>query len=324
MCFIFYDEIFCFLKFMIKIGYQGVLGAYSSEASFRYFLNDENLIENSLNNILVNSKNQDKLEVNNYQFTNFARFEDVFKAVEFSEVDFGVIPLENSYAGRVAEIHNLFPLYNLYIVGEYVLPVNHKLLAKHNTNLEDVKQIYSHEQALMQCNSNISQTFASHNIIRTPVANTAVGAKTVADNKTDRIISAIASSFAAKLYNLKILKDNFADIKSNYTTFIIISKEPSFAKQTSQNVLTSILFTVRNIPASIYKSIGGFATNNVDLIKLESYIPGGVSSSAAQFFLTFKGHIYNTNVRLAMEELGFFATNTKLLGCYEADKKRFV
>jgi len=282
----------------VVVGYQGVWGSYSSEAAAKYFGNQQN-------------------------FKNFAKFEDVFRAVEGGEIAFGVIPLENSYAGRVAEIHNLFPLYNLYIIGEVILPIRHKLLAKTGARLENIKTIYSHEQAHMQCSKSIEATFAAklNNAPElTNFANTALAAKYVAEGE-DFSVAAIASGFAQQIYNLHSLVDDFADSKTNHTTFVVLAREADFSTQQERSI-TSVMFTVRNIPGAIYKAIGGFATNGVDLLKLESYIPGGICSSAAQFFLSFRGHINQPNVRLAMEELGFFAASTKLLGCYKHDALR--
>ena len=268
----------------LKIGYQGIRGSYSYEAANLFFANEA--------------------DKDFASFINFNRFEDVIKAVQDGIVDRGIIPLENSYAGRVAEIHNLFPSMSCYITGEYVLPVRHSLLANKDVKIEDVKKIISHEQALMQCSKNIGKNFT--NGVTTEFCD----------------VACIASKRAAAEYGLSVLIEDFADSDLNYTTFIIVSKDLIHIEQDAPQIITSILFTVRNIPAAIYKAIGGFATNGVDLLKIESYIPGGISSSSAQFFLSFYGHPSSQSVGLAMEELGFFATSTKLLGYYYADPKR--
>jgi prephenate dehydratase len=280
----------------LKIGYQGIKGSYSFEAATNLF------------------KSQDS------DFINFARFDEVFTAVENGTLDRGVIPLENSYAGRVAEIHNLFPSMQCYIIAEHILPVRHNLLMAKGGSIKDVKTIISHEQALMQCSKNIIHTF-NHDVEVQSFSNTAASALHVANAK-DKTLACIASLQAAAIYDLEVIKTNFADSDKNYTTFIVISKEVEPVSVKDEKIITSILFTVRNIPAAIYKAIGGFATNNVDLLKIESYIPGGISSNSAQFFLSFYGHPSEQRVSLAMEELGFFATKTKLLGYYKADEKR--
>jgi prephenate dehydratase len=294
----------------MKIGYQGIAGSYSSEASVKFFC-DKDIKDCNI------KFSENIFTIDNLNFQHFAKFEDVFKALKNGDIDRGVIPLENSYAGRVAEIHNLFPLYNLYIVGEIVLRVDHFLVAKKDTRVEDVIAIYSHEQALMQCNKSIERYFKNQ-VNLNSVANTAVGANIVA-NSGNFSDAAIASHFASNLYGLDVLVSNFADVSTNYTKFIVLSREPDFTDNI-ENALTSVLFTVRNIPAAIYKAIGGFATNGIDLVKLESYIPGGIGSNAAQFFVTFKGNIKEQRVRLAIEELGFFTIKTTVLGCYDSDK----
>ncbi len=284
----------------LKIGYQGIRGSYSYEAANLFFAKE--------------------VHANSASFINFNRFEDVIKAVHEGLVDTGIIPLENSYAGRVAEIHNLFPSMSCYITGEYILPVRHSLLANRNVKIEDVKKIISHEQALMQCGKNIDKNFAGGVAIES-FFNTAASALHLSQSGLGDV-ACIASKRAAAEYGLNILIEDFADSDLNYTTFIVVSKDLIHIEQDAPQIITSILFTVRNIPAAIYKAIGGFATNGVDLLKIESYIPGGVSSSSAQFFLSFYGHPSSQSVGLAMEELGFFATSTKLLGYYHADPKR--
>ncbi len=284
----------------LKIGYQGIRGSYSYEAANLFFANEA--------------------DKDFASFINFNRFEDVIKAVQDGIVERGIIPLENSYAGRVAEIHNLFPSMSCYITGEYVLPVRHSLLANKDVKIEDVKKIISHEQALMQCSKNIGKNF-TNGVATESFFNTAASALHLSQSGFCDV-ACIASKRAATEYGLSVLIEDFADSDLNYTTFIIVSKDLIHIEQDAPQIITSILFTVRNIPAAIYKAIGGFATNGVDLLKIESYIPGGISSSSAQFFLSFYGHPSSQSVGLAMEELGFFATSTKLLGYYHADPKR--
>ncbi len=245
-------------------------------------------------------------------------FEDVFEAVETGNAAIGLIPIENSQAGRVAEIHNLLPRsVKLHIVGEYFQEVHQHLLASKGTKLSDIKTVYSHPQALMQCREHLrvlKVTTESH-------SNTAAAAKSVAEWK-DKSKAALASTLAAELYGLDIVKENMHDADNNMTLFIALSKEPMDPDPKKGPVVTSVLFTIRNIPAGLYKALGGFATNGVNLLKLESYIPGGFSESA-QFFVTFVGHPDERRVQLALEELGFFSSKVRVLGVYHADKRRF-
>ncbi len=244
-------------------------------------------------------------------------FEDAFKAVEEGRAKYCMIPIGNSYAGRVAEIHNLLPKTPLSIVAEYFQKIEHHLLAPKGAKLEDIKEVYSHPQALMQCNNNITKLGLK------PIrhGNTALAAKEVSE-KNDRSKAAIASILAKELYGLDIIKSNIEDDSNNTTLFLVFSKEPVDPDPAKEkNVITSILFTTRNIPAGLYKALGGFATNNVNIIKLESYIPE-TESSQAQFFISFEGSPREKNVQRAIEELGFFTKRTKLLGVYPAHKMR--
>ncbi|MCH2038365.1 MAG: prephenate dehydratase [Rickettsiales bacterium] len=248
----------------------------------------------------------------------YASFEDVFDAVENGEAEYGMLPIENSQAGRVAEIHQLLPHKKVHIIGEYFQPIEHHLLAPKGTKLEDITDIYSHPQALMQCRQTIREINKS--IITHSYSNTAVAAEDV--SKWDESSkAAIASELASNLYNLDVIKSNIEDSKTNTTVFVTISKEPVDPDPEEGPVITSLLFTARNIPAALYKALGGFATNHVNLLKIESYIPGGVSQTA-QFFISLIGHPSDKNVQLAIEELGFFCKNVKVLGIYHADKKR--
>lgn len=244
-------------------------------------------------------------------------FEDALKAVEKGDAALCMIPVENSKAGRVAEIHNILPDTNLYIVGEYFQRIEHQLAAPKGTKIEDIKTVYSHSQALMQCRNNIIK------LGYTPEAysNTAAAAKDVA-MWNDKTKAAICSHLAVDLYGLEILKQNIEDSHDNTTIFIAMSAEPIDPNPDQGRVITSLVFTARNIPAALYKALGGFATNQVNMLKVESYIPSG-SSQTAQFFICFEGHPSQRNVQLAIEELGFFCRKVKVLGVYYGDKKRF-
>lgn len=244
-------------------------------------------------------------------------FQSVIEAVRDGEAKLGMLPIENSQAGRVAEIHNLLPKFDIHIVGEFFQPITHHLLAGKGTKLEDIKEVYSHPQALMQCHDNLIELgFAGNSY-----SNTAVAASDVA-KWNDNTKAAIASELAAELYGLEIIKRNIEDSKDNTTNFIIVSNEPIDPDPADGDVITSLLFTARNIPAALYKALGGFATNHVNLLKLESYIPSG-KSRTAQFFVSFEGSPQNPNIQLAIQELGFFCKNVRVLGVYHAAKGRF-
>ena len=245
-------------------------------------------------------------------------FEDAMAAVESGKASLCMIPAENSKAGRVAEIHNILPDTNLYIVGEYFQRVEHQLAAPKGAKLDSIRTVYSHTQALMQCRNNIIQ----FGYETEAYSNTAAAAKDVAALK-DTTKAAICSRLAAELYGLEIIKENIEDSHDNTTIFLAMSAEPIDPNPAEGRVITSLIFTARNIPAALYKALGGFATNHVNLLKVESYIPSG-SSQTAQFFICFEGHPSERNVQLAIEELGFFCRKVKVLGVYHGDKKRFV
>lgn len=243
-------------------------------------------------------------------------FSAAMQAVEEGRASLCMIPIENSKAGRVAEVHNLLKDTKLFIVGETFQRIENFLMASDNASLETIKKVYSHPQPLMQCRDNI----ASLGLEGVSEANTAIAAQKISEWK-DAEKSAIASKLAAELYGLKILKENVEDDEDNSTTFIVMSREPIDPDPKGGKVVTSLLFTARNIPAALYKSLGGFATNQVNLLKVESYIPAG-SSDMAQFFISFEGHPQERNTQLAMEELGFFSRKVQVLGVYYSDKSR--
>lgn len=253
-----------------------------------------------------------------FEAKSFSTFYDIFKAVENGEVECGLIPLENSSAGRVAEIHNLLQDSNVFIVAEHFFPITHNLAGVDGARLEDIKEIISHPQALMQCQNNLRALGVN---IR-EFSNTAEAAKFVAKTG-DKTKAAICSKVAAEINDLKIIKENIQDLDGNMTTFVAISKNQTDPNPAISPVITTLLFSIRNIPGALYKALGGFATNNVNMLKLESYIPGGVSQQA-KFFIMIEGHPNQKSVGLALEELGFFSKNVKLLGIYYADKSRFL
>lgn len=243
-------------------------------------------------------------------------FEAVFEAVETGAAELGMIPIENSYAGRVAEVHNILAETQLHIVAEHFQRVEHHLLAPKSATLQTIKEVRSHQMALMQCKKNIAKL----KLEAKPAENTAIAAKLVAE-WNDPTRAAIGSELAAEIYGLQILQRHMEDAPTNMTVFIVIGKEPIEPKD-EENTITTLLVTIRNMPAALYKSLGGFATNNVNLVKLESYIPGGKSDNA-DFFISFQGHPKQRNVQYALEELGFFTRKVKLLGVYAADPERF-
>jgi prephenate dehydratase len=273
------------------IAYQGSVGANSNIACEKFYKNCE--------------------------AKPYATFYDIFAAVEKGEADYGMIPLENSYAGRVSEIHILLQDSNLSIVAEHFLPITHNLAGIKGAKINDIKEVLSHPQALMQCQSNLRD----FNLNVREFSNTAMAAKFVAESN-DKTKAAICSKKAADIYNLEIIQESIQDSNNdNVTIFIVIAREPADVDQESGLVVTTLLFSIRNIPGSLYKALGGLATNGVSILKLESYIPGGVSTQA-KFFISIEGHPNQQNVALALEEMGFFSKNVKLLGVYYADKMR--
>ena len=254
----------------------------------------------------------------NYQAKAFDSFYEVFEAVNNSQVEYGMIPLENSYAGRVSEIHNLLQKYDLSIVAEHFFPITHNLVGIKGSKLEDIKEVYSHPQALLQCQNNLRELKVKIN----EFSNTAKSAEFIAKTN-DKSKASLCSRYASDIHNLEIIKENMQDSSNdNITIFIVISKLSHETDPKISPTITALLFTIRNIPGSLYKALGGFATNSVSIVKLESYIPGGVSNQA-KFLITIEGHPSQKRVALALEELGFFSKSVKLLGVYYADKSRF-
>ena len=253
----------------------------------------------------------------NASYQPFESFEDIFEAVESEKIPLGVIPFENSYAGRVSEIHALLQKSNTYIVGEYFLDIRHHLVGLKNAELADIKEVISHPQAILQCRNNIKK----HQLKTTSFINTATAATHIAEeNNISK--AALCTDLAAEINDLRIIAKDFQDCQNNKTIFIALAKEMDEIPQTSEKKITSLLFTVRNIPAAIYKSLGSFASLGINIIKLESYIPGGVSKEA-QFFISFEGSTEDKNTQLALEELGFFTKSIKLLGSYDQDPIRY-
>jgi prephenate dehydratase len=243
-------------------------------------------------------------------------FEDALAAVKNGDVHYAMIPIENSVAGRVADIHHLLPDADLYIVGEHFLRVRHQLMAKPGATLGSIKRVLSHTQALGQCRG----TLRKLGLKPVPEADTAGSARMVAESD-DASVAAIASRLAAEIYGLKILKSDIEDEAHNTTRFVILANERADAKPGNGPVVTTFLFRVRNVPAALYKALGGFATNSVNMTKLESYQTEG-TFNATMFFADIDGHPSERSVQLALEELSFFSSELKVLGTYAASPYR--
>ncbi|EQB39766.1 prephenate dehydratase [Sulfurimonas hongkongensis] len=268
-----------------RVAYQGVEGAYSHLACYSQFPEYETIACKS--------------------------FDETMYLVEEDKANIAMIPMENSTAGRVEEIYRLIPKMKLFIISEYYQPVNHCLLALPGTKIEDLKSVSSHPQALAQCKAHIEK----YNLVARAKFDTAGSAQELIDMQ-DKTCAAIASSLTAEKYDLEILEEGFQDIKNNTTRFLVLSKEhivPAFHEH--QKYITSIIFEVRNIPAALYKVLGGFATNSVNIIKIESYSGSG-TLTLSQFHIDIDGHPDEANVRLALEELAYFASTVKMLGTY--------
>ncbi|MCT4655829.1 MAG: prephenate dehydratase [Cohaesibacter sp.] len=247
-----------------------------------------------------------------------ATFEDCFNAIQNDSADLGMIPVENSVAGRVADIHHLMPTSGLHIIGEYFLPIHHQLVGLRGTKLEDIQSVQSHVMALGQCR----KVIRSLGIKAVIGADTAGSARQIAE-WGDPTKAAISSDLAADIYDLDVLKQDVEDEDHNTTRFIILSKYPIKADAGNGPVVTTFVFRVRNVPAALYKAMGGFATNGVNMTKLESYQTGG-KFFATQFYADIEGHPDDANVKLALEELEFFCAELKILGVYSAHEYRHI
>lgn len=245
-----------------------------------------------------------------------ATFEDALSAVKAGDARYAMIPIENSVAGRVADIHHLLPNAGLHIVGEHFLRVRHQLLAVPGASLSTVTKALSHTQALGQCRNTLRQL----GIQPVPEADTAGSARIVSE-ANDPTLAAIASSLAAEIYGLKILKADIEDEQHNTTRFLVLADRPDDAKAGDGPIVTTFIFRVRNVPAALYKAMGGFATNGVNMTKLESYQLGG-RFVATMFYADIEGHPDDPPVARALEELGFFSSELHILGAYRASPYR--
>ena len=244
-------------------------------------------------------------------------FEDAFLAVENGDADLAMIPIENTIAGRVADIHNLLPESNLHIVGEYFMPIRFQLMVLPGVTREDIRTVHSHIHALGQC-----RKIVRRNGWKPVIAGDTAGAAKLVSESGDRTMAALAPRLAADLYGLSIVAENVEDTESNVTRFVVLSREEKKAERDGEGiVVTTFVFNVRNIPAALYKALGGFATNGINMTKLESYQIGG-KFIATQFYADIEGHPDDQHVRQALEELRFFSEKVRILGTYRAHPMR--
>jgi prephenate dehydratase len=270
----------------IKIAFQGVLGAYSHQACFEAYPEANVLPCNS--------------------------FQAAIDAVSMGNADLAMLPVENSTYGRVADIHQLLPNSGLHIIGEHYVRVHINLLGLKGSKLSDIKSAMSHTVLLGQCRNYLKK----HNIESITGVDTAGSAEIVSKNQNLNQ-AALASELAGKIYGLDVLARHIEDESNNTTRFLVMSPNTKSVKIKENRIKTSLVFRVRNIPAALYKAMGGFATNGVNMVKLESYMVDG-SFTATQFYLDIIGHPDEPAVKRAMEELSYFTTDVKILGVYES------
>jgi len=275
------------------IAYQGVQGAYSEQACKNAY--------GTYNTIACDT------------------FHEAMWLVEQGDANLAMIPLENSTAGRVEEIYRLIPKMALHVIGEHFEPVVHCLIALPDAKLENLEYIASHPQALAQCHNNI----ISLGLKAEAKLDTAGAAKELVELK-DVKRAAIASKLAANIYGLQVIKENFEDKSGNTTRFFILSREKKVPLyDPSKRYITSLVFQVKNIPSALYKVLGGFATNGINLLKIESYM-GTEMLPGSQFHIDLDGHIDSDVLRLALQEVAFFAEDVRILGIYESHRHRGV
>lgn len=245
----------------------------------------------------------------NMETVGFETFEEAFRAVETKDCDLAMIPVDNTLAGRVADVHHLLPAKDLYIIGEHFQPISMCLLGIKGTKISELTDVHSHVHALPQCKKVIKELGLKPHIH----ADTAGSALEVSQ-RNDKTQAAIASRLAGELYGLDILQEGIQDTKENTTRFLVLSRDMVKPAQDGTTI-TSFFFEVRNIPAALYKALGGFATNGVQMTKLESYI--NPQFTTARFYAEVLGHPDERNLGIALEELAFFAKNLKIMGAYK-------
>ncbi len=245
-----------------------------------------------------------------------ATFEEAIDKVRNGGATRAMLPVENSVAGRVSDIHVLLPESDLFIIGEHFLPIHHQLMALPGVEIKDITRVRSHAMALGQCR----RLFRAHDFLPEVSGDTAGAARILSEQK-DKTHAVIASRLAAQIYGLNILAEDIEDAGHNTTRFLEMSPEPMDAGPEEGDVVTSFVFQVRNIPAALYKAMGGFATNGVNMTKLESYQLDG-TFTATRFYADIEGHPEDRSVRLALEELSFFSSSLKILGVYKSARLR--
>jgi prephenate dehydratase len=243
-------------------------------------------------------------------------FEDAFAAVQEGKAELAMIPIENSIAGRVADIHHLLPTSGLHIVGEHFLPIHFQLMALPGATLATIKDVYSHVHAIGQCRKIVRKLG-----LRAHVAGDTAGSARQVGEWKDPTKASLAPRMAAGIYGLDILAEDVEDEANNTTRFVVLSKKPQRAAQNSGPLVTSFVFRVRNVPAALYKAMGGFATNGVNMTKLESYMVEG-QFTATQFYAEVDGHPDDPGLKLALEELAFFSKELRVIGVYPAHPYR--
>ncbi len=276
----------------MKIAYQGVAGAYSHIAAMTVYPNEE--------------------------YVSCDTFEKAMKMVAEGEVDLAMIPVENSNAGRVSDVHFLLPQTGLHIIGEFFLPVHHQLLVLPGTEISEIKTASSHPQALAQCANFLKE----HNIKPVARIDTALSCQDVLKFQ-DKSIAAIASVLAGEIYGLEVAAANIENAQNNTTRFLIMSKEPKVPEDDGSTFITSFIFKSKNIPAALYKALGGFATNGINITKLESYLLEGKFVSA-QFYAEIESHPSRKAFQNAFDELKFFSESIHVLGTYRANQYRYL
>ena len=242
-------------------------------------------------------------------------FADAFDALKAGKAELAMIPIENTLAGRVADIHLLLPESDLHIIGEYFLPIHFNLMVLPGVKIEDIETVYTHVHAMGQCRAYIRK----HGWKAVVAGDTAGAARMIAENG-DRKAAALSPFLAAELYGMEILEKNVEDAEHNVTRFVVLSREPEIPDVDAGPAVTTFVFRVRNVPAALYKVMGGFATNGVNMTKLESYQGG--TFTATIFYADIEGHPEQENVRLALEEMDFFSAEKKILGVYPAAPER--
>ncbi len=273
-----------------RVGFQGVEGAYSHQAA--------------------------RLAYPDAELVACGRFDDAFLGVEQGDYDAAMIPIENTRGGRVAEIHHLLNETSLYITGELFLPIHHYLLALPGATLKGITRVRSHPQALAQCRNFVRQM----GVVAEATADTAGAAESLSQT-SDLSVAAIASELAGEIYGLEVLKQRIEDNASNTTRFVVLARTLNEPDPSTSNAITSIIFQVRSRPAALYKALGGFATNGVNMVKLESYLVDD-KFSAARFYLEVEGHVSHEAVRYSIEELQMFSSYFRIVGCYTAASYR--